>query len=123
MSKAYFNVVNRAMVFGMGPTGQLFVISLMLFVFILVFRTFEEFSKDIFEERLSKTDKLALLLAKSLILAGGFGNVLSRTTFGGVVDYFFVGVLWFNLNDIYVMIGSSLLTVFIAKNWKRLRKA
>jgi lipoprotein signal peptidase len=118
MSRAYFNVVNKAMVFGMGPSGQLVIIGFMMFVFIFVFRTFEEFSKDVIAEKLGKADRVSLLVSKSMILAGGFGNILSRSTFGGVVDYFFIDRLWFNLNDVYVTAGAIILTAFIFKNWK-----
>lgn len=52
------------------------------------------------------------LIGAALILAGGLSNIIDRVALGGVVDVFWLrgwGVLWFNLADIYLVIGLGLL--------------
>lgn len=48
------------------------------------------------------------------ILAGGASNLLDRLFFGGVRDIFAVGALYFNLADVYVVVGLVLLLYMFA---------
>lgn len=48
-------------------------------------------------------------LAPSLILAGGISNLLDRLLWGGVRDVFRVETLYFNVADVYVVGGITLM--------------
>jgi lipoprotein signal peptidase len=52
-----------------------------------------------------------------LILAGGISNLIDRLVWGGVRDIFMVGTLYFNLADVYVVLGGlSLVGYLVFRN-------
>ncbi|MGL6105897.1 signal peptidase II [Romboutsia sp.] len=51
-----------------------------------------------------------------LIIAGAIGNLIDRIRLGFVVDYFDFRVIWeyiFNIADVFVVVGTILLCVYI----------
>ena len=59
------------------------------------------------------------LLAKSsiiLLISGAIGNMIDRVKLGFVVDYFDFRIVWeyvFNVADIFVVVGTILLCIYI----------
>ena len=59
------------------------------------------------------------LLAKSsiiLLISGAIGNMIDRVRLGFVVDYFDFRIIWeyvFNVADIFVVVGTILLCIYI----------
>ena len=59
------------------------------------------------------------LLAKSsiiLLISGAIGNMIDRVRLGFVVDYFDFRIVWeyvFNVADIFVVVGTILLCIYI----------
>ena len=59
------------------------------------------------------------LLAKSsiiLLISGAIGNMIDRVRLGFVVDYFDFRIVWeyvFNIADIFVVVGTILLCIYI----------
>ena len=53
-------------------------------------------------------------IALTLVVAGGFGNLIDRAVKGSVTDFFNLGIGWFrtgifNLADVAVMLGAAIL--------------
>lgn len=57
-----------------------------------------------------------LKTAFALILAGGISNLLDRLWRGGIVDYFSLYTLDFNIADVAIVIGLVMLACFATKN-------
>lgn len=59
------------------------------------------------------------LLAKSsiiLLISGAIGNMIDRVRLGFVVDYFDFRIIWeyvFNVADVFVVVGTILLCIYI----------
>ena len=59
------------------------------------------------------------LLAKSsiiLLISGAIGNMIDRVRLGFVVDYFDFRIVWeyvFNIADVFVVVGTILLCIYI----------
>lgn len=65
---------------------------------------------------LKKVNGNLILTAMSLIIAGGMGNLIDRVTLGYVIDYIYfepINFPIFNLADCCVVVGTSLLAVYI----------
>lgn len=76
---------------------------------------------------LKKIQGHLLLASFSLIIAGGFGNLIDRVRLGYVVDYLYfepINFPIFNLADCCVVVGTGLLIIYIlvieTKNKKNL---
>ncbi len=108
MSHSFFNVINKGVVFGIGGGVGELVTSFLLIGLVLLLK--------LIGTRV-KTESRVFELGKAFIIAGGIANIYSRLRYGGVVDYLFIGKLWFNLNDLYVITGSVLLAVFAYKQF------
>lgn len=70
------------------------------------------FSKKIVSAEHTERRKSVAVLALSMILGGGLGNLFDRVNMGYVVDFIDVG-FWpvFNLADSFVSIGAVMLAV------------
>lgn len=70
------------------------------------------FSKKIVEAEHTERRKSAAVLALSMVLGGGLGNLTDRINMGYVIDFIDVG-FWpvFNLADSFVSIGAFILAV------------
>lgn len=74
------------------------------------------FSKKIVEAERTERRKSLAVLALSMVLGGGLGNLFDRVNMGYVVDFIDIG-FWpvFNLADSFVSIGAVMLTVLWLK--------
>jgi signal peptidase II len=64
----------------------------------------------------NKNNPRLVRIAISLIIAGGLGNLIDRVVFGYVRDFFefaFVRFYIFNVADIFVTVGASLLIIYL----------
>lgn len=94
-----FSSINTGSLFGLFFGNNLFFIILTIILLSIVFVWFFKYPE--------------LKLGFSLILVGGFGNLIDRILYSGVVDFIYTG-FWptFNLADVYVVIGI-LICIFV----------
>lgn len=67
-----------------------------------------------------KTSKLANI-SICLIIAGAIGNLIDRVKMGYVIDFFDFRFIWnyvFNIADIFVVVGTLLLCIYLIKSGK-----
>lgn len=99
-------VENRGAAFGMFQNSQ------MIFVIVAL-------SASIFGIYYLNKNKNINLLGKTgiiLIISGAIGNLIDRVRLGFVVDYFDFRFIWeyvFNVADVFVVVGTILLCLFI----------
>lgn len=98
-------VENRGAAFGMFENNQIIFIiaALAAFIFGLYY---------LYKKKLNLLGKSSIIL----IISGAIGNLIDRVRLGFVVDYFDFKIVWsyvFNLADVFVVIGTILLCVYI----------
>lgn len=98
-------VENRGAAFGMLQNNQ--------WVFIIV-----AIVASVFGLYYLHTKKINLIGRASIILiiAGAIGNLIDRVRLGFVVDYFDFRIVWqyvFNVADVFVVVGTILLCIYI----------
>lgn len=99
-------VENRGAAFGMLQNNQI--------IFIIV-----ALAASIFGLYYLNTNKNLNLLGKSsiiLIISGALGNLIDRVRLGFVVDYFDFRFIWeyvFNIADVFVVVGTIMLCIYI----------
>ncbi|CEQ27863.1 signal peptidase II [Paraclostridium sordellii] len=98
-------VENRGAAFGMFQNNQ--IIFIVVAIAACVFGLYYLYKKD-----LNILGKSAIIL----IISGALGNLIDRIRLGFVVDYFDFRVIWdyvFNVADVFVVVGTILLCVYI----------
>lgn len=110
-------VQNKGGAFGIGQNSTItFIVTNVIVLGIMIrFMVLQEHQMD-------KKTKFAL----SLVLAGGFSNLLDRIIRGYVVDFLDISPIFpfpkFNLADIYITIGWVCLAAFFAAvTWKEIK--
>lgn len=98
-------VENRGAAFGMFQNNQMVfvVVALATCIFGLYY---------LYKKQLNLLGKSAIIL----IIAGAIGNLIDRVRLGFVVDYFDFRIVWnyvFNVADVFVVIGTILLCIYI----------
>ncbi|GAA0707835.1 signal peptidase II [Paraclostridium ghonii] len=98
-------VENRGAAFGMFQNNQMIFVVVALFacVFGLYY---------LYKNRVNLLGKSAIIL----IISGAIGNLIDRLRLGFVVDYFDFRIIWdyvFNIADVFVVIGTILLCIYI----------
>ena len=98
-------VENRGAAFGMFQNNQMVfvVVALAACIFGLYY---------LYKKQLNLLGKSSIIL----IIAGAIGNLIDRVRLGFVVDYFDFRIVWnyvFNVADVFVVIGTILLCIYI----------
>jgi len=83
-------IINPNYFFGFGMSGGIFFLLAIIIILILGIIVLE---------------KSANIYALFLILAGALSNLIDRFFRGGVIDYFKIGLIKFNLADIFLITG------------------
>jgi signal peptidase II len=98
-------VENRGAAFGMFQNNQ--IIFVLVAAITCIFGLYYLYKKEV--NLLGKT-------AIILIISGAIGNLIDRVRLGFVVDYFDFRIIWdyvFNIADVFVVVGTILLCVYI----------
>lgn len=98
-------VENRGAAFGMFQDNQIIFIIVALFASIVGLYY-------LYKKKLNWVGNLGIIL----IISGAIGNLIDRVRLGFVVDYFDFRFIWeyvFNVADIFVVVGTILLCIYI----------
>ncbi|MBQ6631586.1 MAG: signal peptidase II, partial [Romboutsia sp.] len=98
-------VENRGAAFGMFQNNQIIfvIIALIASIFGLYY---------LHKKKVHMIGRVGIIL----IIAGAIGNLIDRVRLGFVVDYFDFRIIWeyvFNIADIFVVLGTILLCIYI----------
>lgn len=98
-------VENRGAAFGMFQNNQKFfiIVALIACIFGIYY---------LYKKKLNLLSKTSIIL----IISGAVGNLIDRVRLGYVVDYFDFRFFWnyvFNLADVFVVLGTILLCIYI----------
>lgn len=98
-------VENRGAAFGMFQNNQIIfiVVAILASIFGLYY---------LHTKKVHLVGKIGILL----IISGAIGNLIDRVRLGFVVDYFDFRIIWeyvFNVADVFVVVGTMLLCVYI----------
>lgn len=98
-------VENRGAAFGMFQNNQT--------IFIIVALVASAFGLYyLHKKKINLVGKVGILL----IISGAIGNLIDRVRLGFVVDYFDFRIIWeyvFNVADVFVVVGTILLCIYI----------
>lgn len=98
-------VENRGAAFGMFQNNQ------MIFVIVALGASIVGLYY-LYKKKLNLLGNLAIIL----IISGAIGNLIDRVRLGFVVDYFDFRFIWeyvFNVADVFVVVGTILLCIYI----------
>lgn len=98
-------VENRGAAFGMFQNNQI------VFIIVAVFASIVGLYY-IYKKKLNLLGNISIVL----IISGAIGNLIDRVRLGFVVDYFDFRFIWdyvFNVADIFVVVGTILLCIYI----------
>ena len=98
-------VENRGAAFGMLENNQIIfvIVALVASIFGLYY---------LHTKKINLIGKMGIIL----IISGAIGNAIDRLRLGFVVDYFDFRIIWeyvFNIADVFVVVGTILLCVYI----------
>ena len=98
-------VENRGAAFGMFQNNQIIfvIVALVASIYGLYY---------LHKNKVNILGKVSILL----IISGALGNLIDRVRLGFVVDYFDFRIIWeyvFNIADIFVVLGTILLCIYI----------
>ena len=98
-------VENRGAAFGMLQNNQIvfIIVALLASIYGLYY---------LHTKKINTLGKVSILL----IISGALGNLIDRVRLGFVVDYFDFRIIWeyvFNIADIFVVLGTILLCIYI----------
>ena len=98
-------VENRGAAFGMFQNNQIIfvIVALIASIYGLYY---------LHTKKINTLGKVSILL----IISGALGNLIDRVRLGFVVDYFDFRIIWeyvFNVADIFVVLGTILLCIYI----------
>ena len=98
-------VENRGAAFGMFQNNQIIfvIVALVASIYGLYY---------LHKKKVNILGKVSILL----IISGALGNLIDRVRLGFVVDYFDFRIIWeyvFNIADIFVVLGTILLCIYI----------
>ena len=98
-------VENRGAAFGMLQNNQIvfIIVALLASIYGLYY---------LHTKKINTLGKVSILL----IISGALGNLIDRVRLGFVVDYFDFRIIWeyvFNVADIFVVLGTILLCIYI----------
>ena len=107
-------VENRGAAFGMFQNNQILfiIVALIASIYGLYY---------LHTKKVDTVGKIGILL----IISGALGNLIDRVRLGFVVDYFDFRIIWnyvFNIADIFVVLGTILLCIYILNYSKRKTK-
>ncbi|MEG0181491.1 MAG: signal peptidase II [Paraclostridium sp.] len=98
-------VENRGAAFGMFQNNQM--IFVIVAIAACIFGIYYLYKKEI-----NLLGKAAIIL----IMSGAIGNLIDRVRLGFVIDYFDFRIVWdyvFNIADVFVVVGTILLCIYI----------
>ena len=98
-------VENRGAAFGMFQNNQI------VFIIVAVVASIVGLYY-IYKKKLNLLGNISIVL----IISGAIGNLIDRVRLGFVVDYFDFSLIWdyvFNVADIFVVVGTILLCIYI----------
>ena len=98
-------VENRGAAFGMFQNNQIIfiIVALVASIYGLYY---------LHTKKVNMVGKIGILL----IISGAIGNLIDRVRLGFVVDYFDFRIIWeyvFNVADVFVVIGTVMLCIYI----------
>lgn len=92
--------LNKGAAFSLSLNNAIIIAISIPVVLLIGYIFFKEFTKENFSP--------ILLLAWSMLLAGGLSNLLDRIVYRQVIDYFLIGTALVNIGDLLIVAGLVL---------------
>lgn len=105
-------VENRGAAFGMLQGKSMFFALATIFAIALIVLYYRD------QQRREASHEKLLALITTALVAGAIGNLIDRSLFGFVTDFFDFRGIWkfvFNVADIYVVCGTIMLSFYVMK--------
>jgi signal peptidase II len=93
--------LNRGMAFGLPLSNNLIIIITLPMIGLIGYLFFKELNKK-------DSPSQNLLLAWSMVFTGAISNLVDRTIYSQVVDYFILGTAIINISDLLIISGLLL---------------